>query len=447
LFTVTCLIMHAPRNENETRPAIIYLDNNATTRVAPEVFEAMVPFLTEYYGNPSSAYSFGKLVEGHIIEAREKVASLLGATAKEIIFTSCGTESDNMAIWSALQTTGKRHIVTTQVEHSALMNQTEQLERMGFGVTRLPVRADGTLSVSDVENAIRDDTGIVSIMWANNETGVIFPVEEIATMVKNKRLQLEAADPANKGKGPYFHTDAVQTPGKIDLRHVAKSDIDFLSMSGHKLHAPKGVGVLYVKRRTKVVPYVIGGGQERGKRGGTENVASIIGLGRAAELALATLDDEQTRIRALRDSFEEALLKRLPHIYINGKREERLPNTSNIAFDFVEAEAILMRLDKKGICASSGSACTTGSLDPSHVLSAMGLTPARARSCVRFSFSHYNRDSDIAYALEIIPPMIEELRAMSPLSPEHPDNFAYDVTAAREKEEKLMAQTMAAINE
>jgi cysteine desulfurase len=433
--------MHAPR------PEVIYLDNNATTRVAPEVFEAMVPFLTEFYGNPSSAYSFGKKVEGYLIEAREKVAALVGATAKEIIFTSCGTESDNAAIWSALQTTGKRHIITTQVEHSAIMNQTDQLERMGFGVTRLPVAADGTLKVEDVEAALRDDTALVSIMWANNETGVLFPVEQIATMVKAKRQALEAANPANKGKGPFFHTDAVQTPGKIDLRHVAKSDIDFLSMSGHKLHAPKGVGVLYVKRRTKIVPYVIGGGQERGKRGGTENVASIVGLGRAAELALERLADEQSRVRAMRDRFEDTLLARLPHLYVNGRRDLRLPNTSNIAFDFVEAEAILMRLDKKGICASSGSACTTGSLDPSHVLSAMGLTPARARSCVRFSFSHFNSDADIDYALEVIPPMIEELRAMSPLNADHTDNFAYDVEAAREKEEKLMAQTMAAINE
>ena len=440
--------MHAPRSENDARPEIIYLDNNATTRVAPEVFEAMVPFLTEYYGNPSSAYGFGKLVEGHINEAREKVAALVGATGKEIIFTSCGTESDNMAIWSALQTTAesnKKHIVTTQVEHSAIMNQTDQLERMGFGVTRLPVRADGTLDLAEVEKAIRDDTAIVSIMWANNETGVLFPVEEIATIVKNKRAQLTAANPKNKG--PFFHTDAVQTPGKIDLSHVAKSDIDFLSMSGHKLHAPKGIGVLYVKKRTKVVPYIIGGGQERGKRGGTENVASIIGLGRAAELALERLNEEQTRVRAMRDLFEEALMKRLPYLYINGKRDQRLPNTSNIAFDFVEAEAILFRLWDKRICASSGSACTTGSLDPSHVLSAMGMTPARARSCVRFSFSHFNNDTDIEYALEVIPPMIEELRAMSPLGPDHTDNFNYDVEAAREKEEKMMAATMASIND
>jgi cysteine desulfurase len=435
--------MHAPR------PEVVYLDNNATTRIAPEVFESMVPFLTEFYGNPSSAYSFGKKVEGHLIEAREKVAALLGATAKEIIFTSCGTESDNAAIWSTLQTTGKRHIVTTQVEHSALMKQTEHLEMMGFGVTRLPVAADGTLQVADVEKAIRDDTAIVSIMWANNETGVLFPVEEIATMVKRKRLENEAAHPDRKGKiGPYFHTDAVQTPGKIDLRGVAKSDIDFLSLSGHKLHAPKGVGVLYAaKRRTKVVPYIIGGGQERGKRGGTENVASIVGLGRASDLAMEQLQDEQVRVRAMRDRFEDALLARLPHIYINGRRDMRLPNTSNIAFDFVEAEAILFRLDNVGICASSGSACTTGSLDPSHVLSAMGLTPARARSCVRFSFSHYTTDAEINYALEVIPTIIEHLRSMSPLSPEHPDNFAYDVVAAREREEKGMAETMAAINE
>ena len=390
-------------------------------------------FLTEYYGNPSSAYSFGKQVEGRIKEAREKVAALVGCTPKEIIFTSCGTESNNAAIWSALQTTGKKHIVTTQVEHSAIMNQTDWLEKNGYGVTRLPVAADGTLSLAEVEKAIRDDTAIVSIMWANNETGVLFPVEEIAALCKKK--------------GVLFHTDAVQTPGKIDLRSVAKSDIDFLSMCGHKLHAPKGVGVLYVKRRTKVVPYVIGGGQERGKRGGTENVASIIGLGRAAELSLERLSEEQSRVRALRDRFESTLLKQLPNLYINGNREQRLPNTSNIAFDFVEAEAILMRLDRKGICASSGSACTTGSLDPSHVLSAMGLTPARARSCVRFSFSHYNTDADIDYALQIIPPMIQELRAMSPLNADHPDNFNYDVEAAREKEEKMMAQTMSSLND
>ncbi|PTY03302.1 cysteine desulfurase NifS [Verrucomicrobia bacterium LW23] len=416
----------------EAAKEVIYLDNNATTAVAPQVFEAMVPYLTEFYGNPSSAYSFGQRVRGSLEHARERVAALINADPKEIFFTSCGTEADNAAIASALQTTGKKHIVTTQVEHSAIMNQCEGLEKQGYGVTWLPVNSEGLLDLGELERAIRPDTAIVTIMWANNETGVIFPIEEIAKICK--------------AKGVLFHTDAVQTPGKISI-DVKAAGVDFLSLSGHKLHAPKGVGVLYVKRRTKFLPYLIGGGQERGKRGGTENVASIIGLGRAAELARETLIDEQTRVRALRDRFENTLLERLPYLYINGNREQRLPNTSNIAFDFVEAEAILMRLDMKGICASSGSACTTGSLDPSHVLSAMGLTPARARSCVRFSFSHYNTDKDIDYALDVIPPIIEQLRKMSPLGPDHPDNDKYDVAAAREREEKAMAETMAKINE
>lgn len=411
---------------------ITYLDNNATTAVAPEVFEAMVPYLTELYGNPSSAYAFGKRVGASLTAAREKVAALLNADPKEIFFTSCGTESDNTAIWSALRSTGKKHLVTTAVEHSAIMNQGEYLETQGYKVTWLKVDAQGQLDLKELENSIHEDTGIVSVMTANNETGVIFPIKEIAEICHKK--------------GVLFHTDAVQCPGKVKL-DVRDSNVDFLSLSGHKLHAPKGVGVLYVKRRTKILPYVIGGGQERGKRGGTENVASIVGLGKAAELAVANLHDEQTRVRALRDKFEKTLEAKLPHIYINGHRDSRLPNTSNIAFDFVEAEAILLRLDLEGICCSSGSACTTGSLDPSHVLSAMGLTPARARSCVRFSFSHYNTEAEIDHALAVIPPIIEKLRAMSPLGPEHTDNHDYDVEAAREKEEKLMAETMAKINE
>lgn len=411
---------------------ITYLDNNATTAVAPEVFEAMVPYLTELYGNPSSAYTFGKRVGASLATAREKVAALLNADPKEIFFTSCGTESDNAAIYSAVRTTGKKHIVTTSVEHSAIMNQGEYLESQGYRVTWLGVDAEGQLDLKQLEDSIHEDTAIVSVMTANNETGVIFPIKEIGEICKRK--------------GVLFHTDAVQCPGKIKL-DVRDTNVDFLSLSGHKLHAPKGVGVLYVKRRTKLLPYVIGGGQERGKRGGTENVASIVGLGRAAELAVANLNDEQTRVRTLRDRFEKELEARLSHIYINGKRDSRLPNTSNIAFDFVEAEAILLRLDLEGICCSSGSACTTGSLDPSHVLSAMGLTPARARSCVRFSFSHYNTEADINHALNVIPPIMEKLRSMSPLGPEHPDNHNYDVVAAREKEEKLMAATMAKINE
>ncbi len=408
--------MHAPQKK------VIYLDNNATTAVAPEVFESMVPFLTENYGNPSSAYSFGKQVHAYVEQARESVADLLGTKPKQVVFTSCGTESDNAAIWSALQTTGKKHIVTTSVEHSAIMNQCEYLEKNGYAVTWLPVDSQGMLTVEQVEAAIRPDTAIVSVMWANNETGVLFPVLEIAEMCAKK--------------GVLFHTDAVQTPGKIDLSGVGASKIDFLSLSGHKLHAPKGVGVLYVKRGVKLLPYVMGGGQERGKRGGTENVASIVGLGRAAELAVERLKDEQVRVRALRDRFEQGLLKTLPHLYVNGNRDNRLPNTSNLAFDFVEAEAVLLRLDMIGICASSGSACTTGSLDPSHVLSAMGLTPARARSCVRFSFAHNNTEEDIDFALKNIPGIIEQLRAMSPLNAEHPDNFKYDITKRVEEFEK-----------
>lgn len=411
---------------------LTYLDNNATTAIAPEVFEAMVPYLTELYGNPSSAYAFGKRVGASLIAAREKVAALINADPKEIFFTSCGTESDNTAIWSALRTTGKKHLITTAVEHSAIMNQGEYLETQGYKVTWLKVDQHGMLDLKELENSIHEDTGVVSIMTANNETGVIFPIKEIAEICHKK--------------GVLFHTDAVQCPGKIAI-DVRDTNVDFLSLSGHKLHAPKGVGVLFVKRRTKLLPYVIGGGQERGKRGGTENVASIVGLGKAAELSLASLNDEQTRVRALRDKFEKVLESKLPNIYINGKRDARLPNTSNIAFDFVEAEAILLRLDLEGICCSSGSACTTGSLDPSHVLSAMGLTPARARSCVRFSFSHYNTEADVDYALKVIPPIIEKLRAMSPLNPSHTDNHDYDVEAAREKEEKLMAETMAKINE
>ncbi len=411
---------------------LIYLDNNATTRVAPEVFEAMVPFLTEEYGNPSSIYQFGSRTGGALAKAREQIAALLHCDPKEILFTSCGTESDNAAIWSALQTTGKRHVVTTSVEHSAIMNQGESLEKQGYQVTWLPVDANGMITPQQVEAAITDQTAIVSCMWANNETGVIFPVEEIAEVCKRK--------------GVLFHTDAVQTPGKLPL-DLSKTKIDMLSLSGHKLHAPKGVGVLYVKRRTKFSPYVIGGGQERGKRGGTENVASIVGIGRAAELALERLSEEQTRIRTLRDRLESGLLAKLPHLYVNGDRQRRLPNTTNIAFDFVEAESILVMLDGHGICASSGSACTTGSLDPSHVLSAMGLAPARARSCVRFSLSYYNTEQEVDHALAVIPPIIEKLRAMSPLNENHPDNDAYDVEAAREREEKLMAQVMAKINE
>jgi cysteine desulfurase len=392
--------------------------------VAPEVVDAMIPFLREFWGNPSSAYGFGAQVHGHVEAAREKVATLVGADPKEVVFTSCGTESNNSAIHSALVTSGKRHVITTKVEHSANISFGAHLEKMGFEVTYLPVESDGSLDLHVLEQSIRPDTAIVSAMYANNETGVIFPIEEVAAICRSK--------------GVLCHTDAVQVPGKLPI-DVKRLGVDFLSLSAHKLHAPKGVGMLYVKKRTRYTPYVIGGHQERGRRGGTESVANIVGFGRAAELALATLEDENTRVRALRDRLEGWILSNIPNTVRNGAKEPRLPNTANIAFDFVEAEAVLMLLDQVGICASSGSACTTGSLDPSHVLSAMGIVPMRARGSVRFSLGIYNTAEDVDYVLQHLPRIIQKLRDISPLSPEHPDNDRYDIEAARKKHEEEMA--------
>jgi cysteine desulfurase len=386
-----------------TERKIFYFDNNATTRVAPEVVEAMIPFLRDFWGNPSSAYSFGSEVAKRVEEAREKVAALIGADAKEIIFTSCGTESNNAALQSALATQpGKRHIVTTSVEHSAIIKHCEWLQKQGVEVTFLPVDADGVLDLHFLDQSIRPDTALVSVMWANNETGVVFPVEEIAAICRSR--------------GVLFHTDATQVPGKLkmDMDEVAA---DFLTLSAHKLHAPKGIGLLYVRKRTKFQPYVMGGHQERGKRGGTENVASIVGFGRAAELAMAHLQDENTRVGALRDRLENGILKMVPNTLRNGAKEPRLPNTSNIAFDFVEAEGVLMKLDELGICVSSGSACTTGSLNPSHVLTAMGIKPARAKGCVRFSLGFYNTNEEVDYLLTHIPRVIASLREAGPEKP------------------------------
>ncbi|MEM1059820.1 MAG: cysteine desulfurase NifS [Verrucomicrobiota bacterium] len=377
---------------------LIYLDNNATTRIAPEVFEAMVPHLTEQYGNPSSAYRFAKAAAEAIKTAREQVAALLHCQPRQIYFTSCGTESNNLAITAALRVSGHRHVVLTEVEHSANIKMGEWLEEQGYGVTWLRVDAHGRLSLEDVAAALREDTAVVSVMWANNETGTLFPVEEIARLCAERKI--------------LFHTDAVQAPGKIPL-DLSDSPIDFLSLSGHKLHAPKGVGVLYARRGTKLRPYVMGGGQENGKRGGTENVASIVGLGRAAELAAENLVDEQTRVRALRDRLEAGLLERVPGLRVNGDAENRLPNTTNLAFTGVEAEAILLALDRQGICASAGSACTTGALEPSHVLTAMGLSPDLARSCLRFSLSHYTTEAEVDTALEVIPRIVAELKDQS----------------------------------
>jgi cysteine desulfurase len=382
------------------QPAIYYFDNNATTRVAPEVVDAMIPFLREQWGNPSSTYVFGRQVGEHVDQARARVAALINAEPREIIFTSCGTEGNNSAIHSALVTQPeKRHVLTTAVEHSANTHFCALLQKRGYSVTYLPVAPDGALDLQQLEAAIRPDTAIVSVMWGNNETGVVFPVRDIAAICRRK--------------GVLFHTDAVQTPGKLKI-DVRELDADFLSLSAHKLHAPKGIGLLYVKRRVKYQPYVVGGGQERGRRGGTENVASIVAFGRAAELAMASLKDENTRVRALRDRLEDGILAGIQGTSRNGAKEPRLPNTSNVAFDGVEAEGILMLLDQAGICASSGSACTTGSLDPSHVLTAMGCSAARARSSIRFSLGIYNTDAEVDYVLQHLPGIIAKLRANAP---------------------------------
>jgi cysteine desulfurase len=408
---------------------VFYFDNNATTRIAPEVVDAMLPFLKDFWGNPSSAYHFGSQVGKNVEDARAKVAALINADPKEVVFTSCGTESNNSAIHSALVTNPKKkHVITTAVEHSANINFGEYLQKQGFEVTFLPVEPDGSLDIHLLEKSIRPDTAIVSVMYANNETGVIFPIEEIAAICRSKNV--------------LFHTDAVQTPGKIKL-DVKNLGCDFLSLSAHKLHAPKGIGCLYVKKRTKYQPYIIGGHQERGKRGGTENVANIVAFGRAAELAMEKLSDENTRVRALRDRLENTILATIPNTIRNGAKETRLPNTSNIAFEFVEAEAILLLLDGLGICASSGSACTTGSLDPSHVLMAMGLSPMRARGCVRFSLGIYNTDEDVDFLLKHLPPIIKRLREISPLNDDHRDNDKYDIEAARVKHEQDLAEAMA----
>ena len=378
----------------------IYVDNNATTRVAPEVVEEMSPYFSELYGNPSSMHFFGGQVQTKVEEARERVAGLIGARPQEIIFTSCGTESDNTAIMSALESNPeKRHVVTTRVEHPAVKNLVGQLKREGYRVTELPVDRDGLLSMDEVSRVIAEDTAIVSVMWANNETGVLFPVEEIANLAKRR--------------GAIFHTDAVQAVGKIPI-NLVESQIDMLSLSGHKLHAPKGIGVIYVRRGTRFSPYIIGGHQEEGRRGGTENVPYIIGMGKACELAANHLDDMNVRVRGLRDKLEDSLLGKIPNSIVNGDRDQRLPNTSSISFEYVEGESILLKLSDKGICASSGSACTSGSLEPSHVLRAMGVPFTAAHGSIRFSLSSYNTEEEIDFILKVMPPIIEELRAISP---------------------------------
>jgi cysteine desulfurase len=379
---------------------LYYFDNNATTRVAPEVVEAMLPYLTEHWGNPSSAYSFGNRVGECVAEAREKVAALINADPREIIFTSCGTESNNAAFNSALLTQpGKRHLVTTAVEHSANIKYGQMHEKRGGEVSWIPVDRAGQIDVHELQEAIREDTALVSVMLANNETGVVFPIEEIAAICRIK--------------GVPFHTDAVQTAGKLEL-DVKAMGLDFLSLSAHKLHAPKGIGLLYARQGVAWQPYVIGGGQESGRRGGTENVAYIVAFGKAAELAMVSVGNDVDRIRALRDRLEDGIMERIPGVTRNGAKEPRLPNTSNLNFADCEAEAILLLLDREGICASSGSACTTGSLAPSHVLIAMGVPPEHALSSVRLSLSKYSTDAEVDHLLDTLPSIIEKLRGASP---------------------------------
>ncbi len=379
---------------------VIYMDNNATTRVAPEVLDEMLPYFGELYGNPSSMHSFGGQVARQIEEAREKTANLLNADPKEIVFTSCGTESDSTAIRAAIASNpSKRHIVTTRVEHPAIKNLCEHLSKNGYRITFVPVDKNGLLDLDTFHKSLSDDTAIVSIMWANNETGVVFPIEEIASEVSDR--------------GIVFHTDAVQAVGKLPI-DLKKVPIDMLSLSGHKIHAPKGVGALYVRKGTKFFPFLLGGHQESGRRGGTENTASLIGLGKAAELAAGHMEEMDTRIRGLRDRIENELLQRIPNAMVNGDQKNRLPNTTSVSFEYIEGEAILLMMNELNICASSGSACTSGSLEPSHVLRAMGVPFTAAHGSIRFSLSVYNTEEEVDFVIDKLPPIIERLRGMSP---------------------------------
>ncbi len=382
-----------------TASDLIYLDNNATTRVDPAVVAEMLPWLADDYGNPSSGYRFGKKVSDALEVARARVAALLGCEPGEILFTSCGTESTNAAIHSALaMDRDRQHIVTTRVEHSATMKTCELLAKRGHPVTWLGVDSDGQIDLGELDRAITDETALVSIMWANNETGVMFPTDEIADIVR--------------AKGAVFHSDAVQTVGKVPFA-LREMKVSLLSLSGHKLHAPKGVGVLYVNRRTKFVPSMTGGGQEGGRRAGTQNTASIIALGKACEIAAQHLDHEATVVKKMRDDFENGILSRVEGVQVNGDRVNRLPNTTSLAFSGVESEAMLMLLDQRGICCSAGSACTTGQHEPSHVLRAMGCDDTRARGTLRFSFGRFNTPADVARALEIVPEVAEKVRRVA----------------------------------
>lgn len=380
--------------------SVIYMDNNATTRVDEQVVAEMLPYLTEQYGNPSSMHTFGGQVAHKIAEARQRVADLLGCLPEEILFTSCGTESDNTAIKGTLAVLpNKRKIVTTRVEHPAVLTTCRDLERHGYSISEIGVDRQGNLNLDELGFRIDDNTAIVSVMYANNETGVIFPIDEIASIVHSR--------------GVVFHTDAVQAAGKIPL-NLRNSAIDMLSLSGHKLHAPKGIGVLYVRKGTRIAPFLHGGHQESGRRGGTENVPGIIALGKACELALKYRVEENTRVKSLRDRLEAKLLASCPDCMINGNPEHRLPNTLNISFEYIEGEAILLLLNQFGICASSGSACTSGALEPSHVLRAMGVPFTAAHGSIRFSLSRFNTEAEVDFVAEVMPKIVNRLRELSP---------------------------------
>jgi len=385
---------------------VVYMDNNATTRVAPEVLEVMLPYFSELYGNPSSMHSFGGQVGKALKDAREQIASLIGASADELIFTSCGTESDSTAIFSALQAfPEKRHIVTTRVEHPAVKNLCENIDKLTghkHKVTQLPVDREGMLDLQRYEESLTDDTAIVSVMWANNETGNIYPIEEIGRIARKYNIR--------------FHTDAVQAVGKIPV-DVQKANVDLLVISGHKIGAPKGGGAIYIRRGTRMSALIHGGHQERNRRAGTQNVAGIAGLGKASELALAELDGYYRRVRGLRDRLEDGVLRQVTEIKLNGTpdRDKRLPNTLNVSFAYIEGESLLLNLDMFGIAASSGSACTSGSLEPSHVMGAMCVEVTLAHSSTRFSLGPETTAAEIDKVLEVLPATVQRLRDMSPL--------------------------------
>lgn len=380
----------------------IYMDNNATTPVRPEVLEAMLPFYREQFGNPSSVHWAGRAVAGAVEKAREQVARLINCSPAEVVFLSCGSEGDNMAIKGtadALRDKGD-HIITTAVEHPAVLETCKYMEKQGYRVTYLPVDRDGMLDLGDLEAAITDQTILISVMWANNETGNLYPIEEIGAIARKYKVR--------------FHTDAVQAVGKVPV-DVQKVNVDLLVLSGHKLGAPKGVGAMYIRRGTKMTPLLHGGHQERNRRAGTHNVAAIVGLGLACELAGAEMDATMARVRRLREKLEQGIMKAIPDVKLNGHPTQRLPNTLNISFAYIEGESLLLNFDMKGVAASSGSACTSGSLEPSHVMGAMCVEITLAHSSTRFSLGRDNTEEDVDYVLEILPPIVQRLREMSPL--------------------------------